>query len=322
MDNITKEKLNILAGASTIESFIRIKAVEAVDYISNIHPMLKLYFDSDMNSEIEDNTLLIMSEALIWSVEKFTEKGIMSNFRSIGVAIAQTLSKRMYFAKLVHHANTGRITSEQFYDLAAEYVAAESVNLIHQLWDFVGAELPKYVHFGIQKLLEFFSVDPQTAEWITGLLDGISNIVYSYVKRFLTQEKIQKFIKYTIEIVVESARALCHLVDKAVEIAKDSWRKTKRWGRNVLDFLGLKVPDFLKEEEKDSVSVREDLVDEEVVREDLIDEEVVREDLVDEEVVREDLVDENEINIVNGSTISKGDKLNVNIENEEIEINK
>ena len=292
MDNITKEKLNILAGASTIESFIRIKAVEAVDYISNIHPMLKLYFDSDMNSEIEDNTLLTMSEALIWSVEKFTEKGIMSNFRSIGVAIAQTLSKRMYFAKLVHHANTGRITSEQFYDLAAEYVAAESVNLIHQLWDFVGAELPKYVHFGIQKLLEFLSVDPQTAEWITGILDGISNIVYSYVKKFLTQEKIQKFIKYAIEIVVESARALFYLVDKTVEIAKDSWRKTKRWGRNVLEFLGLKVPDFFKEEDNVVDAGDVDDVDAEVVDVDAGDVDDVDAEVVDvdaEDVDAEDV---------------------------------
>ena len=192
MDKATKERLNILAGVSTIEFFVRSKAMDMVDSISKIHPMMKVYFDSELGSDIENNALLAMSEALIWSIEAFTEKGPMSNFRSIGVSIAQTLSKRMYFAKLIHHANTGRITAEQFYELAAEYIAAESVNVINQLWDVVGVELPQYLSAGIQKVLEFFEVDPQTAEWIAGLIDSAANVAYSYVKRFLTQENLKQ----------------------------------------------------------------------------------------------------------------------------------
>lgn len=252
MDKATKERLNILAGVSTIEFFVRSKAMDLMDSVSKIHPMLKLYFDSELNSDIESNALLAMSETMIWSVEKFTEKGPMSNFRSIGVSIAQTLSKRMYFAKLIHHANTGRITAEQFYELAAGYIAAESVNVINQLWDVVGAELPQYLSAGIQKVLEFFEVDPQTAEWIAGLIDSVANVAYSYVKKFLTQEKIQMFVYDALKFTIQSARQLSSYIDKAVDETKTWFRNaeatTKKWGRNICEYFGWNIPDFLRDE--------------------------------------------------------------------------
>lgn len=259
MDKATKERLNILAGVSTIEFFVRSKAMDLVDSASKIHPMMKLYFDSELNSDIEKNALIAMSEAMIWSVETFTEKGPMSNFRSIGVSIAKTLSKRMYFAKLIHHANTGRITTEQFYESAAEYIAAESVNVINQLWDVFGAEIPQYLSAGIQKVLEFFEVDPQTAEWIAGLIDSATNMAYSYVKKFLTQEKIQKFVYSALKYTIESARQLSLYIDKAVDTVKTWYReaeaKTKSWGRNICKRLGWNVPDFLKEEQSSKKKV-------------------------------------------------------------------
>ncbi len=257
MDKATKERLNILAGVSTIEFFVRSKALDLVDSVSKIHPMMKVYFDSELNSDIENNALLAMSEALIWSVETFTEKGPMSNFRSIGVSIAQTLSKRMYFAKLIHHANTGRITIEQFYEYASEYIAAESVNVINQLWDVIGAELPQYLSAGIQKVLEFFDVDPQTAEWIAGLIDSAINVAYSYVKKFLTQEKIQEFVYQAIKFIIESSRKLFSLIDETVETAKDLFHKAenkiKSWGRSICSLFNWNIPDFLKETEKEDV---------------------------------------------------------------------
>ena len=249
MDKATKERLNVLAGVSTIEFFVRSKAMDLVDSVSKIHPMLKLYFDSDLNSDIENNALMAMSEAMIWSVETFTEKGPMSNFRSIGVSIAQTLSKRMYFAKLIHHANTERITVEQFYEYAAEYIAAESVNVINQLWDVIGAELPQYMTAGIQKVLEFFEVDPQTAEWIAGLIDSATNVAYSYVKKFLTQEKIQKFVHDALKFTFEAVRKLSVLIDKTVEKAKVVYNKgknkVKSWGRGICKFFNLDIPNWL-----------------------------------------------------------------------------
>ena len=40
MDKATKERLNILAGVSTLEFFVRSKAMDLVDSSSNIHQCL------------------------------------------------------------------------------------------------------------------------------------------------------------------------------------------------------------------------------------------------------------------------------------------
>lgn len=250
MDKITKEKLNIQVGVSTAEFFVRTKAIETVDSISKIHPMIKLYFDSELNSEIEKNTLVSMSEALLRTVEIITEKGSMANYRGIAVVIVQTLSKRMYFAKLIHHANTGRITTEQFYELASGYIAAESVNLIDRLWDFVGEELPQYVNAGIQRLLVSLDVDPQTAEWIAGLIDSFANIAYSYVREYLTKEKIQDFLYYVIKYTLESARKLSLLIDGTVEKTKVITNKVRNWVRNICVRFQLYISDFFQEPRK------------------------------------------------------------------------
>lgn len=288
MDKATKERLNILAGISSIEFFVRSKAMDWVDSISKVHPMLKLYFDSELNSEIENNALLALSEAVIWSVEKFTARGIMSKFRDVGVSIAQTLNKRMYFAKLVHHANTGRITSGQFYELAAEYIAAESVNMINQLWDAIGVELPQYLTVGIQKALEWIDVDPQTAEYIAGWIDGFANMAHSYVKKFLTEEKIQEFVCDALKYTIQSARNLLLLADKAVETTKETIRKIeskiKAWGREICNSFDWNIPEFLKEY-KDSASDI-GVNNEKEVEEDVED---VEEDVEDVEDVEEGL---------------------------------
>ena len=252
MDKATKERLNILAGVSTLEFFVRSKAMDMVESVSSIHPMLRLYFDSELNSDIEYNALLSFSESIIWSIEAFTAKGSMSKYRVIGVSIAQSLSKNLYFAKLIHHANIGRITADQFYELASAYIAAETVNVVNSLWDYVGTELPKYVCGGVQWILVSLGVDPQTTENIIGLIDSFTYVAYTYVKKFLTQEKIQELVYKALEFTLKSFRQLSIFIDKVIEKAEDFIQKVedriKSWGRTICKEFGWTVPDFLKEE--------------------------------------------------------------------------
>lgn len=248
MDKVSKERINILAGKSTIEFFLRSKAMKVVDSASKLHPMIKLYFDSELKSDIEKSTLMGMSEAIIWAIEKFTEKGPLAKYRSIGVSIAQTLNSRLYLAKLIHHANTGRITEEQFYELTAEFITAETVNMINQLYDFFGKDIPKMCA-GLQRVLESFNIKPDTAKWITELIENTTSVAISYVKRFLTEERVQNIVYSAIKFTVKSTRTLCTLTEKAVEEVKE-WKiiKTiKNWGRNICKKLEIGVPDFLKE---------------------------------------------------------------------------
>ena len=59
MDSKTKEKFKILAGVNAVEFFVRSKAMDAVDTLSKVHPMIRLYFDSELSSETENNAHLL-----------------------------------------------------------------------------------------------------------------------------------------------------------------------------------------------------------------------------------------------------------------------
>ena len=60
----TEEKIKILSGVNTVEFFVRSKAMDFVDTVSNIHPLLRLYFDSDLSSDIENNSILAITTAI------------------------------------------------------------------------------------------------------------------------------------------------------------------------------------------------------------------------------------------------------------------
>ena len=141
MDPKLEEKLIILCVLNSVEFFIRSKAMDAVDYISKMHPMIKLYFDSDLSSEIENNALLAITEAIVKNVEAFTQKHL-SYYRELGMSIAYHINKHLYFVKLIHHFNTKRISAEKFYDLAAEHFAVGTANIINGLWDVIGSKVP------------------------------------------------------------------------------------------------------------------------------------------------------------------------------------
>ena len=129
--------------------------------------------------------------------------------------------------------------------------------------------------------LEFFKVDPQTAEWIAGVIDSAANVAYSYVKKFLTQDKIQKFAYSALKFTLECARKLSLLIDDAIEKTKTFSRKVKdkvkSLGRDICDLFGWDVPDWLKEETND----KEESWDEEELRDK--DESRDEEESVDEE---------------------------------------
>ena len=93
-------------------------------------------FDSDLSSEIENNALLAITEAIVKNVEAFTQKHL-SYYRELGMSIAYHINKHLYFVKLIHHFNTKRISAEKFYDLAAEHFAVGTANIINGLWDVI-----------------------------------------------------------------------------------------------------------------------------------------------------------------------------------------
>ena len=65
MEKQFTNKINIAAGSILLEDILRSRLTDAVSGMSKMHPMMKMYFDSELNSDIERQTLLTITDAIL-----------------------------------------------------------------------------------------------------------------------------------------------------------------------------------------------------------------------------------------------------------------
>ncbi len=242
-----KQKWNTAAGAtaaSYLEMLWRNAFDEKMNSFINLHPVLKMYFDSDLSSEIESNAFLAISNAILSTVEEFTKQGAFSRFHIISIAVAHIVCKRMFLLKLIYHANRGRISKEKFCELAAEHFAVEIATILNKLWDMA----PTLLKSGIIGVLTYCGMDPIAAKLVADKVNGFFMSFHPFVKKFITREKTEELLKYTIDFTIKSARTIIAYAEQVENILKSK-------GRSICVFLGWKVPDFLKDVNTGSVKI-------------------------------------------------------------------
>lgn len=296
-DGYKKQKWTTAAGASAasfLEMLLREKFNEKMESLISLHPILKMYFDSDLSSEIEKNAFLAISDAIFTTADAFTNKGAFSHYNVIGMTLAHIICKRLYLLKLIYHANSGRITKQQFCELAAKDLAIETAALLNTAWDFLGQKLPTFLN-GITKSLSGFlatqcNVDPATVYLVADTISGIFSKLHSKLKKYITPEKIEELLKTVIDSTLTAARKVMMYVEKA-ENMLNSWRK------RICEIFGWNVPNNNKDKnvnvdipkQKDVTDVDTDDLDEERVgaeKEEIEEENVNSEnEYIDEEKV-------------------------------------
>lgn len=224
--------------ASYLEMLMRDKFDDIMTSLIGLHPILKMYFDSDLSSEIEDNAFLAISDAVMSAVEDLTKEGILSNYHDLGVAIAHTVCKRLYFLKLIYYVNRGWINKNKFCELAAEHFAVETATLINML----SGMLPALSEVGIMGVLTYIGVDPVIAKQYADRINGVIMFFYPFVKKFITKERIEDLLKSVMDFTLTTARQIVLSVENV-------GNKLKLWGRNICKAFGWNAPDYLKDEQ-------------------------------------------------------------------------
>lgn len=252
-DDNKKQKWNAAAGvnaASCLEMLLREKFNDKMESLISLHPILKMFFDSDLDSEIENNAFLAISDAIFTTADAFTNKGAFVNFNVIGMTLAHIICKRLYLLKLIYHANSGRITKQQFCDLAAKDLAVETAALLNTAWDFLSQKLPTLLN-GIAKSLSGFlaaqcNVDPATVYLVADTISGVFSKLHPQIKKYITPEKIEELLKTVIDFTLTAARQVTAYAEKVVN-------KCKSWGRSLCEKYKWKIPAFLEEHPKSIV---------------------------------------------------------------------
>lgn len=285
-DGFNKQKWTTAAGASAasfLEKWLRDKFDEAMHSMIDAHPItkrfLQMFFDSDLDSEIEKNAYMAITDAIISTVEELTKGGPLSKFHDVIVPIAHFVCKRMFLLKLAYNANAGRISKEQFCERAAEHLAVETAAFVEKAWNMIPLMLEKGKGFLVW-LLVFFGADPVNAEQTAEDINNFLLFLHPIVKKFIKKENIKNLLNRTIEITIDASRNVLKYTEKVsnkvMSLYETVESKLKSWGRMICQKYGWKEPYLLKEKDSQVYSEEESngnvIIDKEGVL--VIDEEV------------------------------------------------
>ena len=247
MGNNWKEEAHTLAGISSVEYLLRLKYKKGIETLAKVHPYLRLYFDSDLNSDTEINALKGISEAIVSSMDNMSEKFGIGMLRNLGVGIAGVLDKGLYYAKLLHHVNIGKLDADHFLEELSRYIACHTVVSLRLLWEREGMNMLEYLNKGIVGLCQFFNLDPNTTYYLSNMVNLVINLGVEQVFSKLTPEKMTVFVNSILKTAIKSVRKLGHFIDTSVALVNEAERRLKELGRKVCEVLNLKIPGFLKE---------------------------------------------------------------------------
>lgn len=253
-----QENINAAAGKSILEIFARSFLNDIVENLSEIHPMMRLFFDSELGSDIEKQTLISLTDNILRTTGFFADTNDkLKNVHEKSVIVLEFASEFMCLAKLLYHANTGRITSDELYERVAEYITIKYVALIIQVGNSLGERLPDFLSKNLKDILIYLNTNEKKAEKISSQIQILSNMAFSWVKENITEAKIQEIITFTLKNTVESLRKVLEVTNSTVETGIDIYKviisDLKTSAREVFDFFGWEFPEMLKKETKVSV---------------------------------------------------------------------
>ena len=266
-DGFNKQKWTTAAGASAasfMEKWLRDKFDEAMHSMIDAHPFtkrfLQMFFDSDLDSEIERNAYMAITDAIISIVEELTKDGPLAKFHDVIVPIAHFVCKKLFLLKLAYHANAGRISKEQFCERAAEHLAVDTAAFLEKAWNMIPLVLDKG-KVGLVGLLVYFGADPIIAEQTADKINDLLLYLYPIVKKFITEDNIKKLLNRTIEITIDASRNVLKYTEKVsnkvMSLYETVESKLKSWGRMICQKYGWKEPDIIKEKNEDNSSLKD-----------------------------------------------------------------
>lgn len=267
-DGFNKQKWNTAAGASAasyLEMLLRNEFDDKMNSFISLHPIIKMYFDSELSSEIEKNAFLAITDAIYTTIGAFTNQGLFQEYNVIGITIAHVVCDRLYLLKLIYYTNSGRITRQQFCELSAKHLAVDTAALVNTLWDFLGEKLPNYLNIIMTSLSGFLSsycnISPSDIYLISETISGIFSALHPKIKEYITPEKIEELLKSIIDYTIDSTRqVLIYAEEVATEVKSlyiEAVSKLKSWGRMICQKNGWKEPEIIKEKNEDNKSLKD-----------------------------------------------------------------
>lgn len=240
--NNIRERMDILGGLNSIEKSLYKKEEGLIKFIKKLNPLFKLYFDSDLNSETERNTMVGLCDA-IYSTFKPSldaqshQKELINAF---GITLAHKVSSTLETIKLIDMYIHGRITQEVYYHELSKRLVVKTVTFINNNWRLLENATSK----GVQAVLLYFGVDSEAVEYINMTLKVLSEYGRQKINKLKDNPKVTSFVDNSLRKVGKALKVMSDTVEFAKEKGKEIYEKTKSFIENFADKVEVEYQRF------------------------------------------------------------------------------
>jgi hypothetical protein len=230
-DNNFNEKLHIFNGLNSLEIMIRNLEIGTIESIKKLNPFMQMFFDSDLDSEIEKSAIMFMSDAYYSTIVEITSGfGLdLKKAQALGSSIAYTISYTMGLAKLTDKYFRGQINEDKYYFELSKRIATGAISLLKQNWKTLG----KYFSMGLRGTLLYVGIDPVTIETCISLAERVGSYLKTRISSILNSDNALKFIENGLRYTAKAFKVVTQVVTTGVEFGKTAIKKTKQFVENI-----------------------------------------------------------------------------------------
>lgn len=238
-DNNNSDKHQIQTGLSGPFSIIRMLHNTAVDYSKNKNPLLRMYYDSDLNSPIETTVEKMMADSYYNTVCEHLPKWkpLKKMARGLGCLIAYVQCRVLDTSKLNYQYFKGLINREQYYNETARRLVSGTVAIINKGWPLLGGTIKG----GVAGILQVMGVDSNTAQNVADKIWLGATIAKGYIGKIINTEKLKERAQNLISRGLQLASTALNTVIKVVQDPQKTFqegvRKTKQFVERVAETI-------------------------------------------------------------------------------------
>lgn len=212
----------------------------AVNHARRTNPLLRMYYDSDLGSSIEQKVEETFAASTYDTLKKFCPnwKLAQNACQSVGAWIAHKTTQVLDASKLVYQIGQGRIKPEQaYYEIAKRATAGLFA---------VGKVVSKIGAWSLTKVSDVLPED--TPDFIKKGVDRVARVgIGKGINKIFSDENRQRFENFTTEglkVAHTAVRNVIRAVDTTIDIAVDVTKRGVEFIGAVAEKVGEGIVSF------------------------------------------------------------------------------
>ena len=232
--NSIKSACDVFNGINSVDIWIRNKTKGAVDSLKSLHPLMQMFFDSELDSETEKEATIGISEAyasfLYPDIVKGLEKKGLGEKQAtlIGSAIGHSISYTLGMAKLADKYFRGEISQEEYYYEASKRLQTGLIAFVNNNWDLLNG----IAGVTLIAILVAHGIDPVTATSMVSFIGNFSGIIKVKISNLTESKRFQQFAMVSLQYTAKAFSVAIDLTTRVINSIKSFGQKFWNWIRN------------------------------------------------------------------------------------------